>query len=156
MGYTEGMRRAGFTFFEIILSVAILAILSAAVIMLVNPSSLYAKARNTERVTHVNIILSAIGENMADNRGSFNCAAGALPTSTKRMATGSSTYYDIAPCLAPAYIPDFPYDRSAAGAHFSSTTDYDSGYSVVRNASSGVITVTAPFAELGVVISSSR
>ena len=150
------MRRDGFTFFEIVLSVAILAILSVAVMVLVNPASLYAKARNTERVTHVNSILSAIGENMADNRGSFSCAAGTLPTSTKRMANGSSTYYNIAPCLVPAYMPDFPYDRSAAGAHFSSTTDYDSGYSVIRNASSGVITVTAPFAELGVIISASR
>lgn len=146
--------RGGFTLFEIIITVALVAILSAAAVMIINPPQLYAKARNAERVSHVNAILNAIGEHMADNRGSFICASGSLPTSTKRMAsTLSTSTYDIAPCLVPAYLASMPYDPSLPGARYASTSQYDSGYTLFRNASSGRITVAAPGAELGVIIS---
>ncbi len=145
--------RSAFTFFELILSIAIVAILSSMVVVLVNPPRLYAKSRNTQRWSHVNSILNAVGENIADNRGSFNCSSGSLPTSSTRMATSS---YNIAPCLVPSYLPTLPYDPNATGAHYSSTTDYDTGYTIIRNASSGRITVSASFAELGETISVTR
>jgi prepilin-type N-terminal cleavage/methylation domain-containing protein len=145
--------RRGFSFFELIIAMAILAILSSVVVGLINPPRLYAKSRNTERLSHVNTILNAVGENMADNRGAFNCAAGSLPTSSVKMATST---YNIAPCLVAAYLPSMPFDPSVAGAHYSSTTDYDTGYTILRSASSGRITVAAPSAELGEVISVTR
>jgi prepilin-type N-terminal cleavage/methylation domain-containing protein len=145
--------RKGFTFLELLIVIAIVAILSSAVIALVNPPKMYANAHNTQRKSNINTILNAIGENSADNRGTFNCAAGTLPTSTTKMATST---YNIAPCLVPTYLPNMPYDPTLSGAHFSSTTDYDTGYFIMRNASSGRITISAPGAELGEVITATR
>jgi prepilin-type N-terminal cleavage/methylation domain-containing protein len=145
-------RRRGFTFLELILVLAIIGILFAVLMLLINPSQQFSKAHNGARSSHLGVILGAISENISDHKGTFSCAAGALPTATStKMAVGGGNY-NIAPCLVPAYLPALPYDPTAAGAHYASTTDYDTGYTVMRNATNGQITLTAPGAELGQTI----
>jgi hypothetical protein len=104
----------------------------------------------------VNTILNGIRENIADNRtGLFTCSSGDIPSSSKRMATGAGNY-DIAGCLIPTYLPILPFDPATSSAHYTSPSDYDTGYYVIKATSTGVITITAPAAELKQTISVSR
>ena len=146
-------KKSGFTLFEILITIAIIAILAGAVIALINPAQQFARSRNTQRQSDVNFLLNAVGQNMADNRGTFNCSNGAIPTSSTKMATST---YDIAPCLVPAYLDKLPFDPNAAGSHYASTTDYDTGYFISQSATTNRVTVSAPSAELNQTISITR
>ncbi len=142
------------TLMEIIVVIALLAILVTVAIVSLNPAGEFARARNSQRKYHISAIVTAVRQNIADSTfGAFTCANGDIPTSTKRMAAGSSTYYNIAPCLVTTYLNNLPSDPSAIGAHWTNTTDYNTGYNILRNASTGEITVSAPYAELGKTVS---
>ncbi|MEK7212539.1 MAG: type II secretion system protein [Patescibacteria group bacterium] len=147
--------RRGYTLLEIVITLGIITILLAITLVLSNPGKQFSKARNTERWSEVNIIVNAIGQNISDNRGQFACVTGAAPTSSIKMASATSTY-NIAPCLVPTYLVIMPYDPTATSSHYVSNSDYDTGYFILRNATSGRITVSAPSAELGEAISATR
>ena len=149
--------RQGITIIEIIIAVALIGILAGLGLVALNPIGQLAAARNSQRTFHLNGVMNAIRQNIADTSGGgFTCASGAIPTTTAtRMAVGAGNY-DIAPCLVPTYLPNMPFDPSAPGAHYVSNEDYDTGYTVIRNATSGQVTVAAPSAELNKVISVTR
>lgn len=139
----------GFTLIEILMVMGIIALLAAIVIVAINPARQFAQARNSQRVSNVNAILNAVGQNVADNRGVFACAAGDIPTTATTMKSaegGSGSGYNIAPCLVPLYLPSLPIDPSAPGAHNTSETDYDTGYTIARDTTTNRITVAAPHA----------
>lgn len=146
----------GTTLIEILIGITLVVIVAGIGIVVFNPAGQLARARNSERELHLQAIINSIRQNIADQSGgSFSCASGALPTSSKKMAIGGGNY-DIAPCIVPTYLPVMPHDPTAAGGHYSSNTDYDTGYFVLQNATTGQVTVTAPSAELGVTISITR
>jgi prepilin-type N-terminal cleavage/methylation domain-containing protein len=146
----------GFTLIELMVTMAIGAIVLAIVIITANPGQQLARARNSERTAHLNVIANAVRRNYADNRNAFSCAAGQVPTSSRRMAVGTGSY-DIASCLIPVYLFTLPHDPSLPSAYFSSTASYDTGYDILRNATTGEITLTAPGTEANVpVISITR
>jgi len=147
--------KTGFTLIEILIVMAILAILAAAVIIAINPARQFAQARNTQRWTAVNSILNAVHQNMADNQGSFNfsgCGATALPTSATSIASTGGV--DLCGCLVPTYLASLPYDPTTGS--YTDCTNYDSGYTIYQDATSGRITVAAPAAELNQSISVTR
>lgn len=147
--------RAGFTLIELLIVIAIIAILAGAVIIAVNPGRQFAQARNSSRRTHVASILNAITQNAADNAGTFTCAAGAIPT-TATLIQSAAGGYNLCGCVVPNQLASLPFDSSVSGAHYTSCTDYTTGYTVVRDATSNRITVAAPTAELSQTISISQ
>lgn len=146
--------KKGFTLIELLIVIALIAILAAAIIIGLNPARQFSQARNSQRWSHVNAVMNAVNQNIADNNGTFTCAGGTLPAAatTMRSAVGG---YNICGCVVTTYMSSMPFDPTATGAHYTSCADYDTGYSILRDAS-GRITVAAPSAEVGVAISVSN
>ena len=128
-------KKAGFTLIEILVVIGIIAILATIVIIAINPAKQFAQARNTQRESNVNTILSAIGQNLVDNKGvplsSSTCSGiGNVPDGTTRtIGTGGGSMVDLA-CLVPTYIPTaIPFDPATGSA---SDTDYTVTYTSSR------------------------
>lgn len=135
--------RGGFTLIEVLVVIGILAILAAIVVVAINPARQFAQSRNAQRTANVNAILNAIGQNMVDNRGEFECGAGAIPTSETVL---SSSGYDIRDCIVPIYITELPVDP-AVGSPFDGGS-YDTGYTIeVDSTLADRIVVRAPAAD---------
>ena len=145
--------RRGFTLLEVIVSIGIVVLVTALGAIFLNPAGQLAKGRNSQRWANVNSLLNAVGQNTADNKGSFNCTT--VPTSTTKMASSSGNY-NIASCLVSSYLSSLPYDPTASGAKYKSVTDYDTGYTIARNATTGRMTFVAASAELNETISVTR
>ena len=151
-------QQKGFTLIELLVVIGIIAILAGVVIIAINPARQFAQARNTQRTSNVRAILDSVGQRMADNQGVFetNCGAGAIPTTTPTVI-GSSTY-DMADCIIPTYIATLPFDPNGAseGYGYVDATNYNTGYTIQRDATTGRVTVAAPEQEIGAVISITR
>ena len=143
----------GFTLIEVLVVLALIAILVGVVLITLNQARQFAASRNTTRNSHLNTIMNAVSANAAENQGVFTCATGALPSTATNM--GSAVGYDIAPCLVPDFLPAMPIDPSDSSASWTDETDYYTGYTVVQDAE-GRITVAAPSAELSQTIGITR
>ncbi len=144
-------KKRGFTLIEVLIVIGIIAILAAVVLVAINPARQFAQARNSQRVSNVNAILNAIGQNMADNKGIFACTGGTPPTAAIMKSSGG---YDIRPCLVSNYLAEIPVDPSLGS--IKSASEYDTGYSILQDTATKRFTVAAPGAELGETIAVTR
>jgi type IV pilus assembly protein PilA len=154
----------GFTLIEILVVIGLIALLAATVIVAVNPARQFAQGRNSQRISNVNAILNAIGQNIADNRGIFTCNGAAYELA--EAASGSAAEIkkdqaggDIRPCIVPAYISEIPLDpaggTNTCGDENCDPGDYNTGYTVSLD-DNGRITVCAPNAATETAISASE
>ncbi len=149
----KNVSRAGFTLIEVLITVALVVILTGIYLLDANPGGQLAATRNNRRTVDLENIMLAIKQNIADQGNEqFGCAAGPIPTTTEIMASARGTgYYNIAPCLVSTYIEAMPFDPVASSAYYASPSDYNTGYTIMMNAS-GTIILSAPYAELGKTI----
>lgn len=148
--YTKKQR--GFTLIELLVVIGILAVLLSIVLIAINPARQFGQANNTKRRSDTTAILNAVGAYAADNKG-------ALPsgiTTTVATITDGTGGANICSNLMPTYISALPADPTQnGGASITTCTAYNAGYTVVKDAN-GRVTVAAPSAENGDVISVTR
>ena len=141
----------GFTLIEILVVLGIIAILAAVVLIAINPARQFAQARDSQRLSNVNAILNAFGQNLTDNRVFFVCPAGDVPTTTALTMKSGEGGYNIRDCLVPLYLSEIPFDpkigNNTCNANCSSGS-YDTGYNIWQSTTTGRVTVTAPATEV--------
>jgi type IV pilus assembly protein PilA len=143
--------KKAFTLIELLVVIAIIAILAAVVFVALNPVQRFADARNSNRITDVNSILTAIHEYIVDNGGALptgltagmsetqlgTAAAGATTTDKGTLCGEVAAAVDLSAPLA-TYFVSVPVDPQGSAAK--------TGYSVSVNANS-LVTITACDAE---------
>lgn len=141
-------RKKGFTLLEILLVVAIIAILAGIVIFAINPNKQLTDTRNAQRQADVNTILNAAYQYTVDSNGVIPATITATPTEICKTGGTCTGLIDLGVLTAgEKFVTSIPLDPT------SSTTN-SSGYSISKTAN-GRITVTASHAE-GKTISVTR
>jgi type IV pilus assembly protein PilA len=146
------MNRKGFTLVELLVVIGVLAVLLTITLIAINPARQFSQSNNTKRASDVNTILNAVHQYAADHKG-------ALPAGiTTTAQTVSTAGADICALIVSDYVAALPVDPlTNNGTPVSDCTGaYDTNYTIVRSASNNRITVSAPAAELGQVISVTR
>lgn len=144
----------GFTLIELLVVIGILAVLLAITLIAINPARQFAQANNTKRRSDVNAILNAVNQYMADNKG---VVPAAITESTQAI---SNTGADICALLVPTYIAALPADPAtndgAAVIDCAVVDGYNVGYTIMKSATNGRITVAGGTIELGDPVSVTR
>lgn len=135
-------KNQGFTLIEVLVVIGILAILATVVLVAVNPNRQFKLARDSQRTANVAAILSAVGQNIADNNGIFTCEGVAQDLPQTATVIASENGVDLAGCIVPDYIPAIPVDPSKPDAHYMSIDNYNTGYTIAVD-TYGRITVAA-------------
>lgn len=147
----------GFTLLEVLLVVALIALLAGIAVLAMNPNKQLGETRNAQRRSDVNTLLNAVYQYASGDGGALPAA---IPTSSAcaSLATNEICRTNVTSCSglvdlsvltdSEAYVVSIPTDLTGASAN-------GTGYYISKN-SHDRVTVCAPSAELGTTISVTR
>ena len=144
--------KKGFTLLEMLLVVAIIAILATIVVIAINPTKQLGAGNDAKRWSDVNTIVNAVYQYAIDHGGTLpnsanivtTAACGADPSSELCTTGGICTGLTDLPALTNngTYISAIPVDPiGPASSH--------TGYFIVASTTTGRVTVCAPDAATG-------
>jgi len=121
MHFKPVLLQKGFTLIELLVVIGIIAILTAAVAIAVNPGRQFAQARDSQRRSDIQALLDAVIQYSADNNGTIPSVITTTPTN---VGTGTGLV-DLSAALVPTYITVLPKDPTNG-------TDADTNYVIFR------------------------
>ena len=143
-------KKSGFTLIEILVVVALIAILAAVTIIAINPAKNFADTRNTTRSSDVNTILNAITQYLTDGGSLSTLGIVNLCTATPHTIGTGTGNLDLSTPLAPKYVASLPMDPQGG-------TAANTKYTVcITSATESRVKVAASAAENGKVIEAVR
>ncbi|MEA1963118.1 MAG: prepilin-type N-terminal cleavage/methylation domain-containing protein [Patescibacteria group bacterium] len=152
-------KNKGFTLLELLIVIAVLAVLAGVLFVALDPAARLQDSRNAKRWTDVNAVLSAIKLDQVDNGGSYHANITAMTDNTYyqigEAATGcddacanpsvalQAACVDLLDLIDEGYLADVPIDPNASGKSSNETGYYLYKYD------SGQISVGSCHEELG-------
>jgi prepilin-type N-terminal cleavage/methylation domain-containing protein len=119
------LRVSGFTLIELLIVVSVIGILSGLTLTVINPAALRARARDSQRVSDLKKIQTALEAYFSDYR---SYPPKATPTSYYLVSTLSGV-------LVPGYISQLPTDPNGYSVVYSCASNF--GYSYRTNSTTG-------------------
>ncbi|MBN1168629.1 type II secretion system protein [Candidatus Woesebacteria bacterium] len=136
----------GFTMIELLITMALIAILATVVVFLINPAQMLARARDTQRQSDLVAILSSIYQYSAEHSGALPDTDGDpltsnFPNSPTCIGTGVGCYDlgsagDAGETMVPVYMAAMPMDpRTGTSANTGYLIYIDANDRLVASAS---------------------
>ena len=145
---SRNKKLAGFTLIEILVVVALIAILTAITFIAINPAKNFADTRNTQRSSDVVQILNAVTQYTSE-QGHTLADLGTLPTCPTMTNIGTGTgLVNLATDLVDDYIVGIPFDPLTG-------SNADTQYSICETAG-GRVQIDSEAPENGKTISVKR
>lgn len=129
---TKEKRGAGFTLLELLIVIAIIAILSVALVFMLNPAETLKKARDAQRISDLKTVKTALGIMLTATStpsldGTFGTTATGICTSTGAGGAPTTPKIAYSSATAPTSgITTTPGTDAISGAAFSATSGYTS------------------------------
>ena len=132
----------GFTIIELLIAMAIMAILATSIVYLINPARQLAKARDTVREADLYAVLSVVYQYQAEHSGAIPDTDGDpetsnFPTTETCIGTGGGCFDlgsagDTGEEIVPVYMAALPQDPTTGDAS-------DTGYSIYVDANNRIV-----------------
>lgn len=137
----------GFTLVELLMVMAVLGVLFSVVVVGVNPARQLAKARDTQRETHLFEILSAIYQYTSEHSGALpdtdgDPATSNFPTTMTCVGIGGGCFDlggagEVGDTIVPEYLAEIPKDPRPVNP--GEGTEADTGYQLMVNANGRLV-----------------